>query len=791
MGALEHLRIIEIGNDIMAPFCARLFADMGAEVIKVELPPGDSARRRITRASSRTNDGYSGFFQYLNSGKSCVTADLDDPNDRRLFDELVATADVLVENLPQGKRKAWRLDGPSLGERYPQLIVVSISAYGRSGPWSELEGTDINIQAASALSAALGMSDKYPLRIPYDQAEYQASLHAMAAALCALIERDRSSLGQSIDISATDVMAYQAGAMHLVTRKSGGLWTRAGKQNRSGIFPSGFFECADGHLCVATPHGRIWHQYLKLMGDPEWSHQEHQRDALYLARSQSVQPAHVHFREWLRKHTRAELLELTRNTDIILGVVNKVDELYSSEQMAFRGFWSEVGLGDKNARFPKLGVLMSGTPTKIRSRAPAPCQRIKEETAGGRRLNTTAPDSEAHRGRALEGIRVLDFGWNWAGPMAGQLLGDMGAEVIRVETNKRLDNMRLPAFSEYFCHNNRSKLSATFNLKDPEGVRLIKELVRHSDVVMENFAAGVMAKNGLSYEELREVNPRLVYMSMSMAGETGPLSHMRGFASIATAYAGIEGLMGYPETGDVVGFTSFGLGDTNMAIQGTIGTLGALIHARRTGEGQFVDVSQIESSTATLGEMIMEYALTGGLPDIQGNRHPEYAPHNYFAAKGEDQWVAISVCNDEHWLGLCRAMGRTDLLARDDLSDRDSRRVRVEELETLVADWCGGRGRDEVVAHLREQGVPASPLLSAQERDSHPLFVERMFVHEHRAEGWDDCKIYNTPWKFSDTPPEVTHPAPQVGEHNQYVYRQILKLSDEQVNDLISREVLY
>jgi len=228
-----------------------------------------------------------------------------------------------------------------------------------------------------------------------------------------------------------------------------------------------------------------------------------------------------------------------------------------------------------------------------------------------------------------------------------------------------------------------------------------------------------------------------------------------------------------------------------MAIQGTIGTLAALIHARRTGAGQFVDVSQIECSTATLGEMLMDFALTGIQPEIQGNRHPEYAPHNFFRVQGDDRWVSIAVCDDEQWRGLCRAMEREDLLARDDLTDQRSRRQHVEELEAQVADWCSGQERDDVVARLRGHGVRAAPLLSAEERDSHPLFVERGLVHDYSAEGWEDCRIYNTPWHLSATPPEVVCAAPHVGEHNDYVCKTILKLEDEQVDELVSRKVLY
>ncbi|MBQ63189.1 MAG: hypothetical protein CMQ19_14105 [Gammaproteobacteria bacterium] len=790
MGSLDHLRVVEYGSSVMAPFCARLFADMGAEVIKVEPPGGEQGRHRGPFAVNTGGEQVSGFFQYLNAGKSSLTADLNDSEDRAQFARLLASADVFIENLPNALRLKWGLDSDLLADECPHLVVVSLSPYGRSGPWKDKEGSDICVQAASALSARLGIAGSLPLKMPFDQADYQASLNGVAAALCALIEREKSGLGQGIDISSTQVLAYQCGAMALVSKKMGGKWVRAGKTNKAGIYPSGFYECADGHLVIASPHGRLWLQFLKLMGDPEWSNGENQRDAMYLARCETEEPAHIHFKEWLMQNTRAQMLEMTMETDIIMGVVNHVDEVYASEQFAYRDFWSEVTLGDKGAKFPKMGALMSETPCSIRADAPQPGPDIKSISASHWKPRKMTV-SGGERGDALAGIRVLDFGWNWAGPMAGQLLADMGAEVIRVETNKRLDNMRLEPYSYYFCHNNRNKLSTTFNLKDADGVRLVKELVKESDVVMENFAAGVMAKNGLDFAELEKLNPGIVLMSMSMAGEEGPLNYMKGFASIATAYSGIEGITGYPETNDVVGFTSFGLGDTNMAMQGTIGTLAALIHKSRSGKGQFVDVSQIESSTATLGEMIMEHAITDSDIGIQGNYHPEYAPHNFFATRADDTWVAVSVTNDQEWQGLCRAIDRQDLFGREDLKDPQSRRLKVDELDAILRQWCQDREREDVLTALESEGVCIAPLLSMEDRDRHPVFTERGHVHHHESPNWDDCDIYNTPWLMSATPPKITGDTPTVGQQNEYVFRDILKLSDSEIDRLVTNESLY
>lgn len=791
MGALDHIRVVEYGANITAPFCSRLFADLGAEVIKLEPPGGDPARHRAPFAQCDDGQPMSGFFYYLNAAKSSLVVDLDLVNDRELVWRMLAGADLFIENLPNEKRLAWQLDHESLARQFPHLIVVSLSAFGRTGPWKDKQGTDITIQAASSLSVVLGRQGSQPLRIPFDQAEYQAGLHAMAAALCALFERERSGLGQGIDISAAQVMGHQVGGMHLVSKKRGGQWNRAAMFPGSSTFPSGFFACADGYLSVTSTQPKYWQTYLKLMGEPEWAQDEKQRDEIFLARTDTIEPAHRHFKEWLLKHTRAELTQMAAEHDILLCVVNKPKDLYESDQFAFRQVWSEVTLGEQHARFPKPGYLLSETPTCVRDLAPllnADAERILANPWQPRQLKS----GNSTRGQgALAGVRILDFGWNWAGPMAGQLLADMGAEVIRIEANDRLDKMRQDSYGYFFCHNNRNKMSATFNIKHPQGVRLLKQLVARCDVVMDNFASGVMAKNGLSYDDLRAANPDIIVMSMSMAGEYGPARGMRGYASIATAYTGLEGLVGYPDTNQVTGFLSFGLGDTNMSIQGVVGILAALVYRQRTGQGQYVDISQIECSAATLGEMIMQYALQGISPGIQGNSHVEYAPHNFYATRGIEQWVAISVTNEQQWQGLCRAMERPDLLKRSNLSNAQGRLEGVAELNALVSDWCQHQERQAVLDALDSQGVPCAALFSAQERDQHPQFVERDCIYQHHSPHFENCDIYHTPWRLTATPPRICRTAPAVGEQNDYVFHDIMGMTVVAVEKLKAAGVLH
>ncbi len=370
--------------------------------------------------------------------------------------------------------------------------------------------------------------------------------------------------------------------------------------------------------------------------------------------------------------------------------------MLASEQYAFRGLFSELRVGGRSLKAPKPGYLLTRTPTQMGARGPAlDADGAALRAAPPRKIELPLGESRA---RALEGVRVLDFGWNWAGPMAGQILADMGAEVIRIETSKRQDLMRfLDYTSWFFCHNNRSKMSATFNLAKPEGSRLVRRLVRKVDIVMDNFAAGVMARNGLSYDALVKENPGIIVTSMSMAGQEGPLREMRGFASIATGYAGLELMVGYPEIGTSTGLLPFGLGDTTMAIQGAIGALVAL-HARaRSGEGQLVDVSQIDSAASTLGEPLLIYQLEGRIAGPQGNTHSRFFPHGTFAASGKERWLTLAVRNQEEWRCLCGVIGRGAWADDASLAEAEQRRARCRGDRRgdrlVVRGTRSGRGR--------------------------------------------------------------------------------------------------
>ncbi len=784
-GALDGLRVVELGRQVSAPFCARLLADLGADVLKVEPPDGEPARRAGPFAGGVADPEESGLFHFVNAGKRGATCDLDTAEGREWLDRILAGSDVFVENLDPGERDRWGVDFASLESGHPHLVVVSLSPFGRSGELAERLGTDLTAQAVSSLVLGLGSADQRPLRIPWDHADYQAGFHGSAAALCALRERRRSGRGQGIDISTAQVMGYLVGGMHNVTAKNGNKWERQGTLMGGAPYPSGFFKCGDGFVCIASTTPAQWEAFLGLMDNPKWAKGD-ARNSIHLGLVDST-PAHGHFQEWLMTYSRAELLEMAAAERIVMGVAQTVDEVLASEQFAYRGLWADLVVGGEDVRIPKPGYSLSESPTEIAGRGPA----LATEAMTGEVPEPIELTMAERPDRALEGIRVLDFGWNWAGPMAGQLLADMGAEVIRVETSKRQDLMRfLDYTSHFFCHNNRSKMSTTINVAVPEGAALVLELAKTADIVMDNFAAGKMAKNGLGYDALHEANPELVVVSMSMAGQEGPLRGMRGFASIATGYSGLELMVGYPEAEVSTGLLPFGLGDTSMSVQAVVGALAALEHRDRTGEGQFVDVSQIDCSAATMGEPLLDYQLTGKIAGPQGNSHPAFCPHGLYPTAGEDRWIAVAVRDGGEWERLASVIGRDDLAADAALATPGGRRERIAEIDQAIAAWTATIERDDATDRLVAASVPVAAALELEERNEHPHWKSRGFTVSHDFEGFDPCTIYATPWWLTATPPEVTRPTPRLGEHNDYVYRDLLGLPEDEIRRLTDEGVL-
>lgn len=387
--------------------------------------------------------------------------------------------------------------------------------------------------------------------------------------------------------------------------------------------------------------------------------------------------------------------------------------------------------------------------------------------------------------RPLDGIRVLDLSRVLAGPYCTMLLADMGAEVIKIERPETGDDSRFfspfkDGESGYYIFLNRGKKSITLNLREPEAVAVFKDLVKISDVVVENFKPGVVEKLGIGYSELKRVNPRIVYASISGFGQDGPFAHRPAYDIVAQAMGGLMSITGYPEVPPTRAGNS--LGDVTSGLFTAYGILLALFHRERSGDGQYVDVAMMDSIFSFLENNVMRYLFSGVVPTRIGSRHPISAPFDIYQAK--DGYVVIAVANDALFKRFAEAIGKPELALDERFVTDPQRLAHQQELKEIIEEWTREQAVEEVVEYLNGFSIPSSPVLDIAQVCAHPQIQARRMLVEIEQPGLGPIKVPATPVKLSETPAVVTGPAPALGEHNQEVLETLLRYSAVRIEHL-------
>jgi benzylsuccinate CoA-transferase BbsF subunit len=371
-----------------------------------------------------------------------------------------------------------------------------------------------------------------------------------------------------------------------------------------------------------------------------------------------------------------------------------------------------------------------------------------------------------------------------AGPYATRLLADFGAEVIKVQP--LLSSEADDAFSRgYYDTWNRNKLGINLNLNKPEGVALAKRLAGICDAVVENFTPRVMANRGLDYDNLKKVKSDIIMLSMSVMGRTGPQRDYVGYGPTVQALSGMTYLTSFP------GHPSLGPGfsyaDHIAGLYASIVLLAALEHRRRTGEGQYIDISEVEAMTGLLGGAVLDYTTRGKEPEPAGNSSPLAAPHNVYPCRGENRWCAIAVFTDEEWRGLKRALGNPSWAEDARFATLAGRRENIDELDRQIATWTQERTAEEVMSRLQENGVAAGAVQDAADLAGDPQLKERgFFVNKPEIGKFVDA----TPIRLSQSPAEYKRAAPSQGQDNDYVYGKLLGMSEKEMADLREKGVI-
>ena len=385
----------------------------------------------------------------------------------------------------------------------------------------------------------------------------------------------------------------------------------------------------------------------------------------------------------------------------------------------------------------------------------------------------------------LKGVRVLDLSWIIAGPTATRFLAMMGAEVIKVGSARRPDpSTRGAPFQAY----NQSKLYAALNISRPEGLELAMRLVSVSDIVIENFAAGVIERLGLGYDALRQAKPDIIMLSSSGTGHSGPDKNYVAYGSLLQYYTGWNAISGYPDSEPIKG----GLwADPWVGMELAMVAAAALNHRVVTGEGNYVDFSMAEALTASIPEALLDYQMNDRVPEPMGNTDHHHAPHNVYRCKGDDRWLAIAVTNYEEWRTLCGVIGRHDLSDDVALTDTKGRSEQQKKIDAAITAWSQQHDDYEAMRILQEAGISATPYLSPQRVFTDPQLREGGFFTTLIASDGKQRDLPALGWRFEGGPEPRITAAPVLGQHNNYVYGELLGLSDDEVAQFIEEQIIY
>ncbi|WP_189874320.1 CaiB/BaiF CoA-transferase family protein [Streptomyces bluensis] len=764
-------RVVELSSPF-ARFAGRLLVGLGHEVVLVEPPQGDGTRRELGGDA----------FAHWHAGKRSVTLDPSTTEGAAGLRGLLAGADVLLDGTPDGA-------GPA-AEGLDHLVHVRVTPFGLVGPRSGWQGTDLVVAALGGMLAQVGDPDGPPLRLPENQAEQLAGVNAAIAVLLGLRARRRGP-GQLIDVSAQACVAAALEAGALAYLHEDRVPPRPGRVHP--LVPHGLFRAADGYLgggLGGSP--RMWDALLAWLreegadadlAEPRWQdpveRKKHQEYVFKVVQ------------DFVGTWPKEEFAQAAQTRKLPWAAVDLPHELPDNPQLSARDFFVRVG-GRTDVGFPfafpegrrvtSLGVPRLGDD-----------QALLGEQRPVRQVEEAYEDARP----ALDGVRVLDLTWVLAGPYCTKVLADHGADVIKVESLGRPDPTRFAPFMHlsrgdhtdpdtngYFNEVNRNKRSIALDTRTEEGVAVLRDLIANCDVVVENFSATVMTRLGLGYDALREINPGIVYVSMSGMGHTGPRAGWVSYADTVSASSGLTGLTGWGPD-DVVGVI-YGHGDIVAGLQAALATVAALEHRAETGRGQHIDLSQLEAIAAHMGTSL----LTSSATPI-GNAHPVWSPQGVYRCLGTDRWLAVSVRSDEEWAALCDILGRPELAADARLSTAEGRRRESALVDGVLGEWARGLSADLAAELLQKRGIPAGAVQDGRELVEHdPQLRARGFYvrAEHPAAG--AFLHEGVPIRLTRTPGGIRRAAPVLGADTDEVLLDVAGISAERLRRLHEEGVL-
>jgi crotonobetainyl-CoA:carnitine CoA-transferase CaiB-like acyl-CoA transferase len=789
---LASVRVLDLcvgAGDVIA----RLFADLGADVLKVEFP-GDSPSRRTLPELA----GVSLPFALHNANKRSAVLDPGDEDDRRRFLELAGSADIVVDSGIPGQAATFGISGAALSERFTHLVVLSSTDFGATGPRSGWQATDPVLYAMSGALSRSGPTTGTPVLPPDGIASATAAVQAVWASLVAYYNRLRCGAGDYIDFSRFDAVVtgldpvFGSHGQAAAAVRSSRRWR--GRPVNQDAYP--ICPCADGfvRLCVMSP--RQWHGLRAWLGEPdEFQAPEFDVIATRFAAWPKISEL---VKALFADRTRAELVAVGQAHGVPIAPVLTPSETLCSDHFRATGAIIDAELApDVPARTPVGYFNVDGRHAGFRTPAPSAGQHPPRWPAD--RPASPAPSGSVG-GYPLAGLRVVDLGIIVAGGELSRLFADLGAEVIKVENPAYPDGLRQKragdSMSESFAWTHRNKLGFGVDLRSAEGKEVFGRLVANSDAVFANFKPGTLAALGFSHDRLREANSRIVLAESSAFGDTGPWSTAMGYGPLVRAATGVCQLWTSDAADTGAGVTAkHAFYDATTVFPDhvvgritAIAALAALIRRNRTDGAARVHVSQAEVVVNQLDTCyVMQAARETGTAALRDDA----SVHAVYPCAGDDEWCVISIRSDTDMHRLATLLGRPRLADDPRFATGESRAANRRELIGQVSDWTSARTPVQAAEALQSAGVPAGPMNRPPDIPEDPQLVHRNVFRDMVHPLVDHPLPAETgPAPFLHIPSAPQRPAPVLGEHTRDICAKVLGMSTEETERLINAGVL-
>lgn len=782
---LHGIQVIEIAgwNGVLA---GRLLADGGADVVRIVPPTGDPLEAEPPYFAT---SGVSIQEAWYNAGKRTVALDLAAPAGRGQLRAMLEGCDILIEDWAPGQALLSATDVEAAGV----AVHLSVTSFGQQGPWAHYRTNDLVANALSGSASVTGDATTPPLSGYGNQSHHTVGFFAAICALAALRAAGAGKGHQRVDLSAHEalVSCTEQVLMQWFFPEAGNWTTRVAERMGSLHWSKAYevYTGRDGKGIMVTASLRLADVLVPWLAEDGFAQDlvdgEKYPDAVALVRD--LPNVMRVLREWVEANNAEDLFYEAQRRHLPFGVVWDIATAAQSPQVAARGYFQErdlAGLGPVPfpGRFFRTGA--DGP-------HPAPPVRMEvNDLAWGPRkaLQRTGPAPAS--ARPLEGVRVMDFTHVLAGPYGTRVLGDLGADILKVGSATRGAGANSSGHPYYMMWN-RNKRSISLNMTTSEGRMLARRLASKCDIIIENFRAGVLARWGLDRASLAHDNPGVSVITMGGVGQTGPWKDFVTFAPTIHALVGLTYLTGVPGRHDI-GY-GFSLNDHMSGLAGAFAAMEALAHRERTGEGLEIDLSQYEVGLGLMAPAYLDYFANGRNPKPLGNAHPfgGWAPHSIYPAAGEDRWVAIAVRGDHEWAALCQAMGMPTLATDARFADHEGRLANAAALDAIISAWTRERDRYEVMDTLQRAGIAAGAVQDAAdlaERD--PQLREAQFFGTARSERWQDYGIERLPAHFNGERPSPYEGTREAGADTFDVLREVLGMSEHEIAEAAAADAL-